>query len=82
MGDVVPWGMIEDPAPGPVESAIISEEYLMNPRHTKSGQLDVDTVTGKVRLEPLTLFGVPRLVDRKIGESCRHPSPSGPSTFD
>ena len=53
---------IEDSAPGPVESAIIHEEFLMMQAIGADGQPDIDPETGKPCVEPVVLFGrkIPR----------------------
>ena len=53
---------IEDDAPGPVEAAIIAEEFLMMQAIGSDGQPELDPETGKPCVEPVVLFGrkIPR----------------------
>jgi hypothetical protein len=47
-----------DPELGPLESLIAEEEWLTRQATTEDGRLAVDAITGRVKVEPILLFGL------------------------
>jgi hypothetical protein len=68
-------GMLARTIADPVEEAIQNEEierYLEREARTETGQLDVDTESGKIRVEPITLWASPADDGLKGGVSDPH----------
>ncbi len=58
--------MVRDRSAGPVDQAIANEEFLMVESRTDDGRLDVDPQSGRVKREPVVIFGRKVPIDRRL----------------